>query len=264
MQVLSESGSPTRLGHFSAQEKLFLRLLWNVAILRGEANRDTTLVLDTMLLTWANRIVTQDRKQGTPSSEKQVRVIDTLASASTGTTDMEGEWLCRVYAGICKLYRRSGRSLISLLCLDLMQSALSKHDINSIPGRKPTQEEQVLQRLRILCRTYPGILSAGDGRATDLVDRRGGLPILAATMRMLVTLQLSEEAKKSTGTESMKRDRSRFVQESITDIAEANGWKNEKELSLDELLTRIVDSIKALPQHNSEGTPSRVCSTAFS
>lgn len=174
--------------------------------------------------------------------------------------DGDRELLCKAFAGMCKLHQKVGRSVISLLCLDLIQSVLVQHDAKPLPGpRKKPRAELVLQRLRILSRAYPGILCS----PRDADEDGDGLATLAATIRLIIISHLSEEAKSGNGTGVMKRDRLRLVEDCLAELAEDNRWTEANDMNLDQLLARIRTSFEALPTHTRDGTSSSSASSTL-
>jgi hypothetical protein len=167
------------------------------------------------------------------------------------TTELES--LCKAFAGLCKLERRRGRSIVGVFCLDLVLAALSKTEA----GRRPPRAGQVLQYLRIVSRAYPGALASvegddGSGAAMDLEEADDGLRVLGLTLRLLMTGHLGPAAK-STGS-GAKRERTKMVDDCLADIATENDWNEENAPSLDRLLADIVSGIGSLAQHNGDGT----------
>jgi hypothetical protein len=167
------------------------------------------------------------------------------------TTELES--LCKAFAGLCKLERRRGRSVVGVFCLDLVFAALSKTEAG-----RPSRAGQVLQYLRIVSRAFPGALASGEGddgggAAMDLEEEADdGLRVLGRTLRLLMTVHLGPAAK-STGS-GAKRERTKMVDDCLADIATENDWNEENAPSLDRLLTDIVSGIGSLPQHNGDGT----------
>lgn len=237
----NQRGEEAWMKRFANQEKLVLRLLWRVAKARAAAaaaarqpqdkHEHGDRLLDSVLWSWANRL----------ANKHEPKVV---------TTELES--LCKAFAGLCKLERRRGRSIVGVFCLDLVLAALSKTEA----GRRPPRAGEVLQYLRIVSRAYPGALASveGDdssGAAMDLEEEADdGLRVLGRTLRLLVTVHLGPAAK-STGS-GAKRERTKMVDDCLADIATENDWNEGNAPSLDRLLADIVSGIGSLPQHNGD------------
>jgi hypothetical protein len=161
----------------------------------------------------------------------------------------ELESLCKAFAGLCKLERRRGRSIVGVLCMDLVLAALSKAD-----GRRP-RAGHVLQYLRILSRAYPGALASASDEGNDAameVEQDDGLRVLGRSLRLLITAHLGDEAKANGS--GAKRERIKIVDDCLSDMATDNSWTEDNATSLEGLLEDVVGGIGALPQHNGDGT----------
>lgn len=236
----NQRGEEAWMKRFANQEKLVLRLLWRVAKARAAAaaaarqpqdkHEHGDRLLDSVLWSWANRLANKHEPK-------------------VATTELES--LCKAFAGLCKLERRRGRSIVGVFCLDLVLAALSKTEA----GRRPPRAGQVLQYLRIVSRAYPGALASvegddGSGAAMDLEEADDGLRVLGLTLRLLMTGHLGPAAK-STGS-GAKRERTKMVDDCLADIATENDWNEENAPSLDRLLADIVSGIGSLAQHNGD------------
>ncbi|ELR14758.1 uncharacterized protein ACA1_391160 [Acanthamoeba castellanii str. Neff] len=214
----NQRGEEAWMKRFANQEKLVLRLLWRVAKARAAAaaaarqpqdkHEHGDRLLDSVLWSWANRLANKHEPK-------------------VATTELES--LCKAFAGLCKLERRRGRSIVGVFCLDLY--------------------------LRIVSRAYPGALASvegddGSGAAMDLEEADDGLRVLGLTLRLLMTGHLGPAAK-STGS-GAKRERTKMVDDCLADIATENDWNEENAPSLDRLLADIVSGIGSLAQHNGD------------
>jgi len=209
--------------NFSTKEDLALRLLWQVAKLRGGQRReDPNRPIDSILWGFSDRIVNHHKVPGEPLQ-------------------------CKAFAGLCKLDSQRGRAIMGVLCLDLMLVSLAKSDkpVRQRPGRA----RHVLECLRALSLAYPGLLSYH--REDEYHERKekgkgkDGMDVLSRTVSLLATEHTTKQAEKGT----KKKDRW-SAEDCRADIARENGWSESE--SLKDLLAGIVRDFDSLPAHDAK------------